>query len=142
MHIVMSFAADHPRLAQGALAVVIVTALCLVAMTHRPRRRDPQRLFTASERAESFRRAQGRCEYDSWMLLRCRRSAEHADHLHPWSRGGATTLRNCVAACARCNLRKSAKTLPRWRIHLIELRRGRYFPPGVDRRLGERYHAR
>lgn len=33
----------------------------------------------------------------------------HADHIHPWSQGGESTLENCQITHARCNLVKGAK---------------------------------
>ncbi len=39
------------------------------------------------------------------------RSADTIDHVHPKSRGGAHTWENTVAACSRCNSRKSNKTV-------------------------------
>jgi len=61
------------------------------------------------------------------------------DHVHPRSRGGRTTWGNVVAACGRCNLQKSDKTLRRSGMKLrrepfqpsaIELQNiGRKFPP-------------
>jgi 5-methylcytosine-specific restriction endonuclease McrA len=33
----------------------------------------------------------------------------HADHVKPYSRGGFTTIRNGMALCPSCNLRKADK---------------------------------
>lgn len=38
----------------------------------------------------------------------------HIDHVVPVSRGGATTLRNLVVACRKCNLAKGAKLVTEW----------------------------
>lgn len=35
----------------------------------------------------------------------------HADHIHPHSRGGDTSIHNGQALCARCNLKKGAKVV-------------------------------
>ncbi len=61
------------------------------------------------------------------------------DHVVPRAAGGVTSWRNVVAACARCNLRKGAKSLHQSGMHLRkpprqpaseELRNmGRKFPP-------------
>ena len=40
-----------------------------------------------------------------------RRSADTIDHVHPKSRGGKHTWENTVAACGKCNSRKSDKTV-------------------------------
>jgi 5-methylcytosine-specific restriction endonuclease McrA len=58
-------------------------------------------------RAEIFSRWDGACAY-------CDGVAEHIDHVHPISRGGADAPHNLVPACAPCNLSKGAKTLAEW----------------------------
>lgn len=93
--------------------------------------RDPQRLFSDSERRAIFARAGDRCEHVSMLGRRCHAAASHADHVHPWSKGGATTLANAQALCARHNLTKAGGVPPRWSVHRLEQRRRRYFPPGV-----------
>lgn len=67
--------------------------------------RDPQRLFTPSQREAGFRRARYRCEHIG--ATRCTSAAEHGDHWIPWSKGGATNMKNFVALCADHNQRKS-----------------------------------
>jgi 5-methylcytosine-specific restriction endonuclease McrA len=62
------------------------------------------------------------------------------DHVVPRARGGITSWENVVAACARCNLHKGAKSLRQSGLTLLkpprqpaaeELRNvGRKFPPG------------
>lgn len=39
----------------------------------------------------------------------------HCDHVIPYSRGGATTADNLVAACKPCNSSKKDKTPDEWR---------------------------
>lgn len=51
-----------------------------------------------------LRRDGHRCAY-------CGRSATTIDHVQPKSRGGKDTWENLVAACLRCNNKKSDKTL-------------------------------
>lgn len=127
----------------GALALVAALLLLVHAVrAHRSVLQDPQRMYTPEQRRESFALAGGQCEYTGALLTRCRRPAEHADHLVPWSRGGATSLANCAAACAPCNLSKGAKVLPAWRVRMLVRRRKRYYPAGVDRTCGERYAER
>jgi 5-methylcytosine-specific restriction endonuclease McrA len=55
-------------------------------------------------RSEIMRRWGYRCCY-------CNARAEHLDHVHPLSKGGADAEHNMVPACAPCNLSKGAKTL-------------------------------
>lgn len=67
------------------------------------------RSFTKAQRAALFLYGQGRCANQA-----CQQPLEqgwHADHRHPWSRGGNTDLHNGQALCAGCNLRKAANTL-------------------------------
>lgn len=51
-----------------------------------------------------LRRDGHRCAY-------CNRAANTIDHVQPKSRGGSDTWENLVAACLRCNNKKSDKTL-------------------------------
>ena len=51
-----------------------------------------------------LRRDGHRCAY-------CAKSANTIDHVQPKSRGGSDTWENLVAACLRCNNKKSDKTL-------------------------------
>ena len=51
-----------------------------------------------------LRRDGNRCTY-------CGRSANTIDHVQPRSRGGRDTWENLVAACLKCNNKKSDKTL-------------------------------
>ena len=92
--------------------------------------RDPQRTFAEAQRQAIFARAQHRCEHVSALGLRCRARPSHADHIHPWSKGGATTLANAQALCARHNLQKGSRVPSRWYVHRLERRRRSYFPPG------------
>lgn len=58
-------------------------------------------------RTAIMRRWGYRCAY-------CNAKAEHLDHVHPLSKGGADKESNMVPACAGCNLSKGAKTLAEW----------------------------
>lgn len=134
-----AWVAARPGPLIGFAALVVVAAALRAARRRQAVPQDPQRMYTSEQRAEAFSRAGGRCEYTGFLLSRCPRPAEHADHLIPWSKGGATTLENCVASCAHHNTSKGATLLPRWRVRVLERRRRRYFPPGVDVRVGERF---
>lgn len=50
-----------------------------------------------------FERDNGRCQYCGVFV---HKRAMTIDHVHPVSRGGATSWQNCVLACNRCNHRK------------------------------------
>lgn len=114
-------------LAVGALAVGCLLLLILLRSASRAEPyRDPQRQFTAAQRRQAFTRAQNRCEMHVWIFFRCRRPAQHADHWVPWSRGGASSMSNLVAACATCNLRKSNKIPGAIATLMLEHRRRSY----------------
>lgn len=127
--------------------VAVALLLCVAAVGQKVGRvgrrkghlQDPQRMYSPEQRREMFERAGNQCEYTGWAWQRCRAAAEHADHLMPWARGGATSLLNGVASCAHHNTSKGAKILPRRQVRALERRRRRYFPPGVDVRVGELY---
>ena len=61
------------------------------------------RAFTDNMKREAFERQQGICP-------NCKQHFEieemEADHITPWSQGGATTLDNCQMLCRDCNRRK------------------------------------
>lgn len=98
---------------------------------------DPTRMFTATQRSTGFRRAGMQCEMSNWWLGRCTRTASHADHFYPHSKGGATSMQNLVAACAPHNLSKSARMPSRLDGALIRWRRRSYFPGDTDRTVGQ-----
>lgn len=61
-----------------------------------------------------LRRDGHRCAY-------CGRSANTIDHVQPRSRGGRDTWENLVAACLKCNNKKSDKTLDElgWQLSFV-----------------------
>ena len=121
----------------GWLARVIRTGVRL-----RSTDQDPQRMYSPEQRRAAFGRAGDRCEYTGLFGRRCRAAAEHADHAFPWTLGGATSLDNCVASCARHNLSKGANVLTRGQVRRLERRRRGYFPAGEDVTVERRYvHA-
>jgi hypothetical protein len=69
---------------------------------------------------------------------RCSRPAEHGDHFFPWSKGGASSLQNFVAACARCNRTKGARLPSPGQQARMERRRRAYFTPDGSVSVGER----
>lgn len=60
---------------------------------------------TAEQIAYIWARGRARCHYCHHPVLPGRKM--HADHFHPWSKGGLTLVRNLVAACPGCNEEKS-----------------------------------
>jgi 5-methylcytosine-specific restriction endonuclease McrA len=106
----------------------------------RDRRRQRQvsygRIYTNEQKDEGHARAGRQCEF-SVGLRRCPQQSAHADHFYPFSRGGATSMKNFVAACEFHNLSKGAKMPSASEKATIENRRRRYFPSGVSTEVGE-----
>lgn len=67
--------------------------------------RDRRRSFSSAQRAALFLAADGRCESCDAELG----AGWHADHVDPWSTGGATDVVNGQALCPACNLKKGAQ---------------------------------
>ncbi|MHA3723759.1 HNH endonuclease [Leucobacter sp. HY1910] len=129
-----------PVLPENALwwSMAAVALLSLMALARRKSsQKDPQRAFSADQRRVGFARAEQQCEMSTWWGARCTRTANHADHFYPHTRGGASSMRNLVAACAPCNLSKSSKMPTRIQRLLIAHRRRSYFPARLDRAPGE-----
>lgn len=68
---------------------------------------DPQRLFTAEQKAAAMRACNYQCE-NIIGGTRCsyRGNDLHGDHWFPHSKGGATTVENLVMLCPACNRAK------------------------------------
>lgn len=66
------------------------------------------RAFSENQRRAAYERQKGICANP-----KCGKHFElkdmHADHIDPWSKGGATSADNCRMLCRRCNLEKSDK---------------------------------
>lgn len=138
----VGWAVAHPIVPAVVVGLIVIGLLVHLVRSHRPVVQDPQRMYTSEQRKESFGYAGGQCEYTGKLLTRCRKPAEHADHLFPWSKGGATSIANCCASCATHNLSKGANILPSWRVRLLVHRRKRYYPAGVDRACGQMFTER
>lgn len=124
----------------GLAAVAMAMALGIAGVSRRRNTAfDPRRMFTAEERRIGFARAGNQCEFTRWFFFRCTRTASHGDHYIPWSRGGATSMRNFAAACASCNIAKSAHLPSEIDKVLLQARRARYFPSVLPRDAGEVY---
>lgn len=138
MGVVFEWCLQHPLIAAGTVvAVAVLASVPNLMMGRGTGQQDPRRIFCAADRKAAFDRAGNRCEYEGWLGLRCRRPAHHADHFYPWTRGGATSIRNLVAACTACNLHKSSHMPTPGAKRRLERRRRRYFPAGVDVAAGE-----
>lgn len=96
---------------------------------------DEQRLFDSKQRKIIHARAGGQCEAKRPLWFRCKRPSEQADHIYPWSKGGATSITNGAALCQPCNGHKSAWVPTRTYIWRLERRRRRYFPVDQDRKV-------
>ncbi|MDQ1750692.1 MAG: hypothetical protein QOE71_1748 [Pseudonocardiales bacterium] len=115
------------------LAVILKAfrAIRWLPLTAAPR--DPLRRFAGVERATIMTRAGGRCEFHGLVGGRCRQTEKlHADHVHPHSRGGSTSVANGQALCSRHNKQKAARIPLEWELRRIEKRRRAYFPDGVS----------
>lgn len=131
-------------LALLALAPFLLCALGIYALVAAPlpgrgpgiQSRDVWRSFRFEVRRAVMARAGGRCEAPAFFLWgRCAAPAVEADHVYPWSKGGATTESNGQALCHRHNRSKSNLTPPWWYLLGLERRRARYFPAGVAVRV-------
>jgi len=127
IHQIISLGVHMPQeqllvIAVGGSVVAVAALASSRQRNARTKWRDPRRNFTQAERQEIFARAGWRCEHVGW-LFRCRRPAQHADHLWPWVAGGPTSVTNGQALCARHNLSKGSK-LP-GRLYMARLQRTR-----------------
>lgn len=114
----------------ACLGVALVGVVTLLAVQARRRRwRDPVRLFTWEQKKALLALAGHRCEHKPLLGRRCRATRGlQADHVVPWSRGGATELWNAQLLCRRHNRRKSNLVpSPLYRRRLARMRR-RYAP--------------
>ena len=79
----------------------------LIAQILAPSGRDKRRRFQGSVRRAVLARDGRACFYCGAAIPSG--APVHLDHVVPHARGGRTVARNGVAACAPCNLKKSAK---------------------------------
>lgn len=92
--------------------------------------KDPVRRFSGADRRVIFERAGMRCEF-FFLGMRCQsRDNLQADHVHPHSRGGWTSIANGQALCKHHNRSKSARVPWDWQLARLEKRRVRYFAEG------------
>jgi Protein of unknown function DUF262/HNH endonuclease len=75
--------------------------------------KDDQRLFTHDQRMAIFRRDRGVCQVHLKCAgQECSWDGWEADHKHPWSQGGKTTVQNGQVACLACNASKGGILQP------------------------------
>ncbi|MGY1730281.1 HNH endonuclease [Geodermatophilus sp. SYSU D01045] len=124
---------DEPWLvALFALLAVRAVVRLVRSVIHGVHPRDPVRRFSRADKRAVLDRAGHRCEHYSLLGGRCRATTDlQADHVHPHSRGGATTVENGQALCPRHNKQKSARVPWNWQLRRLERRRAAYFPSGV-----------
>jgi HNH endonuclease len=65
-----------------------------------------RRMFNQKERRDLYLAADGKCRICGESLP----NNWHADHIHPYSKGGKTDLANGQALCPTCNAKKSNST--------------------------------
>ena len=117
------------------LAVVVLAAVVrfLRGIIHSGHPNDAVRRFSQAERRVIFARAGNRCEHHIPVFGRCRTtSGLEADHVHPHSRGGWTSVSNGQALCQRHNRYKSARVPWNRQLNTLAKRRATYFVPGHD----------
>jgi hypothetical protein len=92
---------------------------------------DPLRRFKGADRAAILSRAGARCERHSLLFGRCKETEKlHADHVHPHSKGGSTTVANGQMLCSRHNKQKAARIPFNWELRRLEKHRASYVPVG------------
>jgi HNH endonuclease len=96
-------------------------------------RRDQVRRFGGQYRVALLMRAGGRCEWHGVLSGRCQETKNlQGDHVHPYSRGGSTTVGNGQVLCSRHNKRKADRIPFNWQLRRLEAQRASYFPAGVS----------
>ncbi|TDP89537.1 hypothetical protein EDF62_3268 [Leucobacter luti] len=131
----MDLAHSVPTWALASIAVALL--ILVVRALPKTARKDPKRAFDSAQRNVGFTRAGHQCEFSTPWFTRCTRTAQHADHWFPHTRGGATSMQNLVAACAPHNLSKGGRQPSALAGFLIAARRRKYFPETLDRKAGE-----
>ena len=111
----------------AVVAPVLIRVTRRVIYSGRPR--DPQQRFHPADRALIVSRAGNRCEHHSMTGTRCEQTrGVQADHVHPHSRGGWTSVHNGQALCARHSVMRSAAVPWGWQLRRLAKRRAAYFP--------------
>jgi hypothetical protein len=120
---------NSPWLGVLLAVLVLAGAVRLVrSIVHGGHSKDIVRRFSQAERRIIFSRAGSRCEHHFLFFGRCRATnALEADHVHPHSRGGWTSVNNGQALCQRHNRKKSARVPWDWQLNRLAQRRAAYF---------------
>lgn len=119
-----------------ALSFVLILAIILkivswldrivVAVLHRKKQdseRDSVRTYRLHDRKIFSSKCNDRCE-GVGIFFRCtRRGNLQGDHWYPHSRGGATTKKNLVMLCQKCNGRKLAHVPSVFQTYALYFRR-------------------
>ena len=92
---------DQPCVRTVSLQIPIPEVVVLTGFDRPPPRAVP---FT---RRNLFRRDRNTCQYCG---ARPGTKNLSIDHVHPQSRGGESSWKNCVLACLKCNRRKGSRT--------------------------------
>jgi len=87
-------------------------------------RRDIKRVYSSKEKQLASKLCNNRCE-GTRVFGRCNYRGKNlqGDHWYPYSRGGATTVKNLVMLCPKCNQSKSNKIPSRFQTIALRLRR-------------------
>jgi len=64
------------------------------------------RAFTEKMKREAYERQKGVCPYCKGKKKKWEIDEMEADHIKPWSKGGATIAENCQMLCKECNRKK------------------------------------
>ena len=116
-----------------AVVVLAASVRFVRGISHSGHPRDTVRRFSQADRQVFFARAGNRCEFHFPIFGRCRAtSGLEADHVHPHSRGGWTSISNGQALCQRHNREKSARVPWNRQLNNLAKRRATYFLPGHD----------
>jgi len=92
-------------------------------------RLDPKRRFNDVDRAALISRAARQCERHGLLFGRSKETEKlHADHVHPYSKGGSTTVANGQVLCSRHNKQKAARIPFNWELRRLEKLRASYYP--------------
>ena len=126
--------AHSPWLGVVLAVVVLTVAVRFVrGIVHSGHPKDAVRRFSQPDRRVIFARAGNQCEHHFPIFGRCRTtSGLEADHVHPHSRGGWTSISNGQALCQRHNREKSARVPWNRQLNNLAKRRATYFLPGHD----------
>lgn len=127
--------AQLPWWIDALFAVAVLTAVVrfVRGIIHGGHPKDAVRRFNHADRHVIFVRAGNRCEHYIPLLGRCRTTTDlEADHVHPHSRGGWTSISNGQALCRRHNREKSARVPWNWQLNNLAKRRASYFVAGHD----------